>query len=146
MPPKVKLFKDLPELNNDTNYMDWRKDVTVWKNVNKHADKTQLGGMLYLSLKGKAREYVRDITDDDICSDTGFDIVLAKLDEIYLKEKDTRAFLAVEEFIEYKRKSDGDIRDFIVHYDYLYGKLKEFEMVLPEGFQAYSAESCKLVS
>ena len=52
MPPKVKLFKDLPELNNDTNYVDWRKDVTVWKNVNKHADKTQLGGMLYLSLKG----------------------------------------------------------------------------------------------
>ena len=45
MPPKVKLFKDLPELNNDTNYVDWRKDVTVWKNVNKHADKTQLGGM-----------------------------------------------------------------------------------------------------
>ena len=92
--------------------------------------------MLYLSLKGKAREYVQDISDDDICSDEGFD-VLTKLDEIYMKEKDTRAFLAVEEFIEYKRKNDGDIRDFIVHYDYFYGKLSEFGMVLPEGFQAF---------
>ena len=104
MPPKVKLFKDPPELTNESNYMDWRKDVKVWRMVNASADKKQLGGMLYLSLKGKAREYVRDISDDDICSDEGFDVVLTKLDEIYMKEKDTRAFLAVEEFIEYKQK------------------------------------------
>ena len=39
--------------------------------------------------------------------------------------------------MEYKRKSDADVRDFLVHYDYLYGKLSEFEMVLPEGFQAF---------
>ena len=137
MPPKVKLVKDIPELTNDTIYSDWRKDVRVWRLANKDADKKQIGCLLYLSLKGKAREYVRDINDDDLSSDTGFDIVLKKLDEIYLKEKDTRAYLAFEEFVNYKRKNDDDIRDFIVHYDYLYGKLAEFEMVLPEGFQAF---------
>ena len=42
MPPKVKLYKDLPELNNDVCYMDWRKDAKIWKAVNKSADKTQL--------------------------------------------------------------------------------------------------------
>lgn len=43
--------------------------------------------ILYLSLQGKAREYVRDIKEDDICSDTDFEIILNKLDEIYLKDK-----------------------------------------------------------
>ena len=81
--------------------------------------KKQLGGMLYLSLKGKAREYVRGINENDICSDTGFDCILAKLDEIYMKETDTRAFLAAEDFISYQRESGGDIRDFMIHYDYL---------------------------
>ena len=108
----------------------------VWKMVNHETDKKQLGGMLYLSLKGKAREYVRGINENDICSDTGFDCILAKLDEIYMKETDTRAFLAAEDFISYQRESGGDIRDFMIHYDYLYGKLSEFDMVLPEGFQA----------
>ena len=75
--------------------------------------------MLYLSLKGKAREYVRGINENDICSDTGFDCILAKLDEIYMKETDTRAFLAAEDFISYQRESGGDIRDFMIHYDYL---------------------------
>ena len=104
MPPKLKLYKDPPELNNDTNYSDWRKDVKVWRMVNKDADKKQLGGMLYLSLKGKAREYVRDISEADLGGDTGFELVLQKLDEIYLKEKDTRAYLAFEEFVNYKKK------------------------------------------
>ena len=138
MPPKVaKITKDLPELTNDCNYVDWRKDVKVWKLVNKDADHTKFGGLLYLSLKGKAREYVRDISEDDLGKDDGFDIVLKKLDEIYLQEKDTRAFLAVEEFISYKRKDGVSMTDFIAHYDYLYGKLSEFDMKLPEGFQAF---------
>lgn len=137
MPPKVvKVIQDLPELNNETCFIDWRKDVKVWKMVNNEADKKQLGGMLYLSLKGKAREYVRGIKEEEICSDTGFDTILKKLDEIYLEETDTRAFLAAEEFISYERESNGDIRDFMIHYDYLYGKLAEFDMKLPEGFQA----------
>ena len=64
MPPKLaKITKEPPELTNDCNYMDWRKDVKVWKMVNNDADKTKFGGLLYLSLKGKAREaYVKMVS------------------------------------------------------------------------------------
>ena len=136
MPPKAKIVQDLPELKDDSNYVDWRKDVSVWKMVNAGADKKQLGGMLYLSLKGKARDYVRAIKEEDICSETGFDTILEKLDEVYMTDKDTLAFVAAEEFMSYQRERDGSIRDFLIHYDYLYSKLAAFDMVLPEGFQA----------
>ena len=45
MPPKVnlKVIQDLPELKNDTSYMDWRKDVMVWKMVNHETDKKTIG-------------------------------------------------------------------------------------------------------
>ena len=40
MPPKVvKVIQDLPELNNDTCFIDWRKDVKVWRMVNNEVDK-----------------------------------------------------------------------------------------------------------
>ena len=78
----AKITKELPELNNNCNYGDWRKDVSIWKLVNKDADPKQFGGLLYLSLKGKTREYVRDLTEAQIGAENGFDIVLKKLDEI----------------------------------------------------------------
>ena len=124
-----------PELNNDCNYSDWKYDVSVWKLFTK-LEKAKLGPALFLNLKGKARECVRGISLDVVGSEGGFDKLIETLDKLYLQDENTRAFLAFKEFFEYKRKSEN-ITDFLAHFEYLYAKVKQFNMSLPEGVQAF---------
>ena len=129
------VFEVPPELNNDSNYTDWKYDVSVWKMLTK-LEKEKQGPALYLSLKGKARECVRVIHLDVVGSKDGFDKLIACLDKLYLKDENTRAFIAFQEFYNYKRNSEN-ITDFLAHFEYLYAKLTQFKMELPQGVQAF---------
>ena len=124
-----------PELNNDSNYTDWKYDVSVWKMLTK-LEKEKQGPALYLSLKGKAGECVRVIPLDAVGSNDGFDKLITCLDKLYLKDENTRAFIAFQEFYTYKRTSEN-ITDFLAHFEYLYAKLTQFKMELPQGVQAF---------
>ena len=124
-----------PELNNESNYADWKYDVSVWKMLTKLENKKQ-GPALYLNLKGKARECVRGISLDVIGAENGFSKLLDALDKLYLKDENTRAFIAFKEFYNYRRSSEN-ITDFLAHFEYLYAKLTQFDMTLPQGVQAF---------
>ena len=52
-----------------------------------------------------------------------------------MKDQNTRAYLAFKEFYDYHRLAGVSIIDFIVRFEYLYHKLKQFDMKLPEGVQ-----------
>ena len=106
-----------PELNNDCNYSDWKYDASVWQMLTK-LDKTKQGPALYLNLKGKARECVKAIASPEIGSEEGFDKLIKALDKLYLKDEDTRAFMAIEEFYYYRRSTEN-ITDFLAHFEYI---------------------------
>ena len=55
----------------------------------------------------------------------------------FLKDQNTRADLAFKEFYDYRRPAGVTITDFIARFEYLYHKLKQFDMKLPEGVQAF---------
>ena len=52
-----------------------------------------------------------------------------------MKDQNTRAYLAFKEFYDYHRPAGVSIIDFLVRFEYLYHKLKQFDMKLPEGVQ-----------
>ena len=110
--------------------------MTVWQQFT-DLDAKKQGPALYLSLNGKARECARSIATDVLGSDDGFKKLLDILDKLFLKDADTRAFLAFKEFYEYKRPYDCSVTDFIAHYEYLYGKVVTHNMTLPEGVKAF---------
>ena len=122
--------------DEDDDYVSWKNDVEVWK-LYTNEDKKKLGLAIYLSLKGKARDAVRELKPQDLGNDDGYDIVIRKLDSVYLKDETTRAFCAFQEFHSYKRSSGENFSDFIVKWEHLYQKIVRFDMKLPEGVKAY---------
>ena len=105
-------------------------DVKIWQ---LSTDQKQ-GPTLYLKLTGRARECVHELTPEVIGGDDGVKIIIEKLDKLFMKDLNTRAF---KEFYDYRRPAGVSIADFIVRFEYLYHKLKQFDMKLPEGVQAF---------
>ena len=74
----------------DDDYMAWKNDVEVWKMLTDMKPE-KLGAAVYLALKGRARDLVRNIKPAEIGVEGGFDKVLAALDAVYLKDETTQA-------------------------------------------------------
>ena len=84
-------------------YLSWKTDLEVWE-LYTDLEKKKRGPPVYLQLEGKARDAVRELKPEDIAKDTGLQSIMDKLDEVYLKDKNT-SYTAFKEFYEYKRSS-----------------------------------------
>ena len=112
-------LKAPPVFSEEDDYVSWKNDVEIWQMFTELAKKKQ-GPAVYLSLTGRAREAVRGIPSNEIGSDDGLTIILAKLDAIYLKDESTRAYIAFKEFYDYRRGSGEKFTDFIIQFEKLY--------------------------
>ena len=129
-------MKALPVLRDEDDYLNWKNDLEVWR-LFTDADKKKMGLAVYLTLTGRARETVRELKPSDLAKDDGLDIIVKKLDAVYLKDENTRAYIAFKEFYEFKRASGEHFTEFIVKYEHLYHRLFQHKMDLPEGVQAF---------
>ena len=129
-------LKTPPLLTDDVNYQDWRTDLEVWEMLTELGAKKK-GPALYLSLEGKARDCLRELTPAVIGGDQGFKLICEKLDAVYLENIHYRTFNAFQNFYRYKRPAGTSIKDFFIEYETLYHKLDQYKMHLPEGVQAF---------
>ena len=119
--------------------------MTIWQ-LFTDLKKEKHGPAVYLSLSGRARDCVRDLKPEEIGVDGGVKKITDKLDVLFLKDANTRAFLAFTEFYDYRRPSGVSITDFLGKFDYLYSKLGNFDVELPEGSESiFHPQSCKCV-
>ena len=128
-------LKSPPVLVDEDDYTNWKQDLEIWQMFT-DLDKKRQGPAVYLCLSGKARECVRDIQKEELGANDGVDKIVAKLDTLFEKDKDTQTFLAFNEFYEYRRSSGVNIVEFLVHYEHLYNKLEKFGNKFEEGVQA----------
>ena len=120
----------------DDDYVAWKNDIEVWRMLtDMKAEK--LGAAVYLALKGRAREVVRNLKPAELGAEGGFEKVIEALDAVYLKDETTQAYCAFKEFYEFRRSAGQNFAEFIVEYDQRYHKLKKYGMELPEGVQAF---------
>ena len=96
-----------------------------------------------MTLTGRVHECVSELTPEVIGGDDGVKKIIEKLDKLLMKDQNTRAYLAFKEFYDYRRPAGASITDFIVRFEYLYHKLKQLDMKLPEGVQALFSECSK---
>ena len=68
---------------------------------------------------------------------TGLKTIADRLDEVYLADKNTRAYTSFQSFYKCKRESGGTFEDFIVRFERLYSGLVDHELTLPEGIKAF---------
>lgn len=129
-------LKQPPILENDDSYPEWKNDIDIWL-LFTDLDKKKQGPAVYLTLAGRARECIRDLTPAEIGSDEGVKKIVEKLDTIFLKDVNTRSYLAFKDFYDYKRPPGIGMTEFLVRFEYLYHKLSVFDIKLPEGVQAF---------
>ena len=120
MATSLATLKAPPAFNDsEDDYISWKNDITVWKMYTDILPAKQ-GPAVYLCLKGQAREAVRELSIAELGADNGLDNIIEKLDTLFLKDKDTRAYLAFKEFYIYKRTSGETCSEFIIKYEKLY--------------------------
>ena len=121
-----------PVLQDDTCYQSWTRDLKIWKMFTDLPAAKQ-GPAVYLSLTGKAKDAVADVPVEDIGKDDGVNQLVAKLDEVYLKDKNTLAYLAFKAFYNFRRTAGMSIPTFVVDFEKYYNEMKRYEMKLPDG-------------
>ena len=129
-------LKNPPVLTDDVEYSNWKADLTIW-GLYTSLEKKKRGPALYLSLQGKARECIRGLTPEEIGGDTGVDLIVAKLDNVFEEDENMRTFICFKRFYDYRRPSGTSIKEFVIQYEELYRKLGTFDIKLREGVQAF---------
>ena len=125
-----------PEFSESMGWTDFKKEIKIWQALTTLDDEKQ-GPCLYLSLKGKAREAALELDLDKIKGKDGVDLILKRLDELYLEDTTQTAYLAYQNFETFKRPETMKMKDYLVKFEQLYTKIKDHQMVLPDGVLAY---------
>ena len=125
-----------PEFSESMSWTDYKKEIKIWQALTTLDDAKQ-GPCLYLSLKGKAREAALELDIDAIKGEDGVNLILKRLDELYLEDTTQTAYLAYQNFETFKRPETMNMKDYLVKFEQLYTKIKDHQMVLPDGVLAY---------
>ena len=132
-----KSLKSPPRFDPDEdNYEQFKKDLQIWGLLTDLEAKKR-GPAVYLSLDKKAREAVRSLTVAQINADDGLAKITERLDEVYLQDQNTRAYMAFQNFYRCKRESGETFEKFIIRFEGLYNDLVEHQLQLPEGIKAF---------
>ena len=92
-----KSYNNPPHFNNDISYTDWKKEIEIWQIATSIKEEKQ-GAAIFLSLTGKSREAVLELTTDEIKGNDGVKKVIQKLDELWKEDDKKQAFNAYESF------------------------------------------------
>ena len=126
-----------PQLNTDR-YDAWRKEMSLWEMATS-IEKKKRAPTVFLTLEGKAREAVLEMDLPTLNEDNGMTLLYDKLDTLFKEDKNQSAFIAYETFEKYQRPSDMSVCDYLIEFDRLTAKLKDYQIQLPEPVLAYRA-------
>ena len=100
---------------------------------------------IHLVLSGKARQASSKMEVEDLCKDSGVDILLAKLDKLFLLDESRRQFKAFQKLYNSKRTNDEDVCEFVIKFETIYYRFKHERMELPDAVMAFMLlASCSL--
>ena len=124
--------KNPPALDKSKSYESWEKSIKLWQLVT-DLKVPQQGPALALSLTGKAKEAVLELTVTELKAETGVQAILDKLGAIYKKDDIDTAYEAFEAFINFQRESEMEISKYITEFERLYNKAKQHGYELSTG-------------
>ena len=114
--------RDVPILNDSSDYQMWKKEVAVWK-LGTNAKKTQQASKLIMNMSGKPREVSLNMSVSTLGAEDGADELIKELDKIYCKDSTQRLFKAIDQFESYRRAPDEDIDKYILEFQRKYKAL-----------------------
>ena len=100
-------------------------------------DKKKQAPAIFLSLIGQAREAIVSLDINRLSCDQGVQNLIGELDKLYLKDSQDSAYEAYKQFEKFCRPKSMKISNYIIKFEHLYNKIKNFNMTLPDSSLAY---------
>ena len=116
--------KDIPVLDDKSDYSTWKKEVQIWM-ISTNLDKKKQAAKLIMNMRGKPREVAVNMGVDEIRGDDCMVKLFAALDSLYSKDTTQSLFKAIDDFEGYRRPSHVGIDDYILEFQRLYRTLKQ---------------------
>ena len=132
----AKKLLNPPVLSDVDNIDSWLHDLQIWKCVT-DLEKKQQGPAIYFSLSDKIMNSCSDVTVPELNKDDGLNLLINKLEKLYVKDSKASAYLAYEKFASFQCPTDMNIIDYLNEFERLYYDIQRYEMTLPSGVLAY---------
>ena len=123
----------------DESKMTWReykKEIEVWSSLTNLAKEKQ-GPALWMALKGKAKEAVKEMEISEIKENDGLTAMMEKLDIVFKTDDNQAAYLAYRDFESFVRPPHMKLQDFVIMFESNNSHIKRHKMILPDGVLAY---------
>ena len=117
-------------------WKNYRTEVEMWSELTKLVPEKK-GPALCISLTGKAKEIVQDMPMETVKAADGLDKMIDELEKVFKTDDNQAAYLAYQEFENFRRPSDMSLQDFVVKFETLNSSIKRHQMTLPDGVLAY---------
>ena len=82
----------------------------------------------------KTEKAVSECTAAELNTDEGMELLISKLDSIFQSVTIDEACNTYSKFINFSRKENSDMNDYIIEFEHLYKKIRDFEMKFPDPF------------
>ena len=133
-----------PYFNNNIGYETWKRDIGIWAELT-DLPKNKQALAIHLSLSGRARIATSELKVEDMKKDTGVDLIMKKLDDLFLPEKGQRQFSAFNNLYNFRRGPSVNINDFVSQFEHAYFTFTQEDMDLPDAVMAFMLlSSCNL--
>ena len=116
--------KTPPVFREDGDYDQWKKDVDYWIFITELA-KEKIPVTIHLSLTGRARQASSEIKPEDLKGAKGLEILLKKLDRVFMQDENWKCFNTYLAFQSYRREEGTSMEDFLSKFDRRSHKLRE---------------------
>ena len=124
---------------DEMDYDQWKKDLELWTHITE-LSKENIAIAIHLGLSGRARQASSEISVADMKSVSGLQILLKKLDRVFLQDENWKCFNNYLAFENYRRDESISIDNFLSEFDRRHHKLKECGVELPDAVVA-----CRLI-
>ena len=90
-------YKAPPRMDEDDSYERWKKEAALWEIFTELKEEEKVAAIC-LSLSDRAREASLELSIEVLSAKDGVKQLLAKLDSLFLKEKDQRIYITYDNF------------------------------------------------
>ena len=140
----VSLKKSPVFSEEECDYEEWKKDLELWTLLT-DLPQNKVATTVHLSLSGCARQAASGLSIDDLKSEDGITKLTAKLDRVFLQDKNWRCFNNYSAFENCKCSDDQSTDNFLSEFDRKHFKLNECEVVIHDAVLACKLpKSCSL--
>ena len=129
-------WKAPPPFGDDGDYESWKSEVEIWRCIT-DLDKKKQALAIILSLSGRPKQLALQCPTESFKVDDGVDILLAELDKTFKREEADCAYESFSRFEKFTKSSDHSMSAYIIEFERLYNKAKQYKMCVPDAILAY---------